>query len=924
MSHQLIRRACLITCTLLLLPLFLLATHNRAGEIVVEQVGECGNSLTVRAVIITYTETIQTDVDRDSLDICWDDGTCSKVARSAEILLEDGIKRNEYEAFHTYSGYGTYFISMTDPNRVAGILNVNFPNSVQIRFHIFTIFTLANPATGGCNRSPRLETPPLDRACAGEVWTHNPGAYDPDGDSLVFEFTVPLQDVRTPVPNFRYPDQVSPGPANTLTIDRQTGQITWNAPVQTGEYNLAFLIISFRNGFAIDTMIRDMQIFVDDCENDPPTVEPEVEEICVIAGEVVEFNVTATAPLTDENQLVQLTATGGPLVVPTSPATFTPVGDQFLPDPLVKSFRWQTTCEHISDQPYFVVFRAQDNFFGDTSGLATLKAVSIKVVGPPPQDVQAEPSGEEVTISWELPYECEEAENDYFLGFTVWRRLNSNAFEPDTCRPGLDGRGYQKLTLAPIRDVQDGRYLYRDQNVERGKTYCYRVLAVFGRRTAVGGFIYQQIESLPSDEVCVQLSRDVPLLTNVDVETTDAANGQIRVCWVKPISGDLDTTINRGPYRYEILRAEGQTTDSSAFAPIGVEYTTQNFSDPVDSCFVDAGLNTVDNAYSYRINFYVNNEDEPLGASSPASSVYLSIDPTDNANQLSWTEETPWDNFSYTIFRREPGGSTFDSIAAVTEQAFRDTGLINGFEYCYYVRSSGTYGITAIRSPLLNRSQRVCGVPADDVAPCPPVLDVQNVCDGGGGVDCSDESTLFNTLTWTNPIETCAETDDVVGYRIYYAPLEDAEFTLIANIDDSRLLRFEHQPETGGIAGCYAVTAVDTFGNESQRSNMVCVDNCPFYELPNAFTPNGDGQNDLFVPTEYCFIESVEFQVFNRWGQLVFETNDPLLNWNGENLRGDELPSGTYFYRGKVFERRVAGITPAPGQLSGYIELIRE
>ncbi|MEL6636766.1 MAG: gliding motility-associated C-terminal domain-containing protein, partial [Bacteroidota bacterium] len=113
------------------------------------------------------------------------------------------------------------------------------------------------------------------------------------------------------------------------------------------------------------------------------------------------------------------------------------------------------------------------------------------------------------------------------------------------------------------------------------------------------------------------------------------------------------------------------------------------------------------------------------------------------------------------------------------------------------------------------------------------------------------------------------------------------------------------------------------FENESVFSNVVCVDNCPFYELPNAFTPNGDGSNELFKPYPYCFVDRIEIQIFNRWGQLVFQTTDPDINWNGNNQSGAELAEGVYYYTCKVFEERVSGITAADDLLSGYIELVR-
>src|SRR5690606_25959650 len=137
-----------------------------------------------------------------------------------------------------------------------------------------------------------------------------------------------------------------------------------------------------------------------------------------------------------------------------------------------------------------------------------------------------------------------------------------------------------------------------------------------------------------------------------------------------------------------------------------------------------------------------------------------------------------------------------------------------------------------------------------------------------------------NFLEWRNPVNICPTTDDVVAYRIYYAPQEGGAPVLIGEIDFANDTTFIHAPESG-IAGCYTVTALDTFANESAPSNLVCVDNCPEYSLPNAFTPNGDNQNDVFKPYPFRFIEKIELKVYNRWGNLVFETEDPNINWNG-------------------------------------------
>lgn len=911
----------LFLCGIFLLSLgFAHATHNRSGEIVVETLtdenGNCG--LTVQATIITYTKTSSVDADRDSLTICWGDDTCERVARANGPLmppqgepLENDIKFNLYVATHTYNGPATYTISFEDPNRNAGILNVNFPNSVSIPFYVENVFTLFNPVFSGCNNSPVLQVPPIDFACTDEIFTHNPGAFDVDGDSLVYELAVPQQGPDDPVPNFFFPSGMS--------IDRITGDLVWDTPSQEGEFNIAINIISYRNGFPIDTMVRDMQIIVERCDNDPPLVITDVDELCVIAGTVINFDVTATAPLTDTDERVRLLGYGAPFNLEVSPATFLPDDESYQDDPLTRTFTWQTTCEHISSQPYNVVFRAVDDHLGDTTGLATLKTIRIKVVGPPPEDVQAVASSQMIEVTWEQPYVCEDAQEDFFRGFSVWRRLNSDQEPLDTCVTGLAGRGYTRISPDTLRDINAGRYFYIDENVERGKTYCYRVLAHFARRTSNGMFFYNSVESLPSEEACVQLGRDVPLLTKVDVVDTDFTNGVMDICWSKPDPNDLDTVLNAGPYTYELLRAPGHTEDLSAFVPI-FSATAATFSEANDTCFTDLNLNTVDQPYSYVVNFYVNGESSPLGASTIAGSLYLNATPSDRQNTLTWDELVPWENFAYTIFR-ENGSGGLDELATVNDPIYRDEGLMNNVEYCYIVRSQGTYNISGVPDPLLNRSQRVCSTPFDNVPPCPPELTVTNLCDFSES--CDDIEELENNLTWESAPTLCPEFEDVAAYRVYYASMVDEPFELIATISDPNELGYIHQPG-GTIAGCYTVTAIDTIGNESAQSNIVCVDNCPVYELPNAFTPNGDSQNDLFIPTRNCFIAEVEFQVFNRWGDLVFETKDPALNWDGTNTSGDALNSGTYFYRCEVFEQRVDGIVPAQELLSGYIELLKD
>ncbi|MEM6964695.1 MAG: gliding motility-associated C-terminal domain-containing protein [Bacteroidota bacterium] len=896
------------------------ATHNRAGEIT--YVIDSTDFLTIIATITTYTKASSIPADRDSLEICWGYDidfvpVCEWVQRSngnGELLPND-VKKNLYTASHKYPGVGHYVLSMTDPNRNGGIKNVNPPSSDNVPFHLSTTATIFNPLFQGFNNSPILLQPPIDIACIGQPFIHNPNAFDADGDSLSYEMTVPLQAVGTPVPNYSSPSQFPPGANNTIGINAVTGDLLWNTPQEPGEYNVAIYIIEWRNGEPVDTMIRDMQILVKDCNNEPPEIET-VDELCVVAGELISFDVLATDP--DAGQEVRLTALGGPFIVSPSPAQFTPNTNDFEEPPITKVFTWQTTCEHISDQPYSVVFKAEDDFNGDSTGLATLKTVTIKVVGPPPEDVQAVPIDNQIDLSWEQPYFCEIVEDDFFKGFSVWRRLGSNQFPLDTCDPGLDGKGYTRLE-GGIFDISGGRYVYTDFDVERGRNYCYRVLAEFAQ-TSAGGFSFNRVESLPSEEICVQLSRDIPLITNVSVRNTDAVDGSIFVQWSRPQPDDLDTLMNPGPYTYEVWRAEGITT--TGFAPIpGASFTANNFFEAVDTNYIDTLLNTVDLAYSYRIAFYVNGEPEPLDFTNEASSTFLNIASTDETNILTWDLDVPWDNFEYEIYRQN--GNQFDLIGTSTTEEYIDNdGLVNGIEYCYFVRGFGSYNIDGVLPVLINDSQENCGIPLDTIPPCPPELTITNGCDDPG---TSATEGFENSLSWINPMNLCEETDDVVSYNIYYAPPNDSDNFQLIGVGSTVIdTLFKHTPDAEfGIAGCYAVTALDTFFNESAFSNIICIDNCPLYNLPNAFTPNGDGANELFIPYPYRFIDRIEINIFNIWGQLVFTSTDPDINWDGRNLQGKDVAEGVYYYTCRVFEKRVAGVTESGEILNGFIEIIR-
>jgi gliding motility-associated-like protein len=62
--------------------------------------------------------------------------------------------------------------------------------------------------------------------------------------------------------------------------------------------------------------------------------------------------------------------------------------------------------------------------------------------------------------------------------------------------------------------------------------------------------------------------------------------------------------------------------------------------------------------------------------------------------------------------------------------------------------------------------------------------------------------------------------------------------------------------------------------------------------VPNAFTPNNDGTNDVLKPFMIGIKELRYFKLFNRWGQLIYESKDPKKGWDGR-FKGDPVQSHT-------------------------------
>ncbi len=97
------------------------------------------------------------------------------------------------------------------------------------------------------------------------------------------------------------------------------------------------------------------------------------------------------------------------------------------------------------------------------------------------------------------------------------------------------------------------------------------------------------------------------------------------------------------------------------------------------------------------------------------------------------------------------------------------------------------------------------------------------------------------------------------------------------------------------VSTLYHVIVTNANGCVDDDTVWVFVDDKPYVYLPNAFSPNEDGINDLLKIIHQGVFELEDFRIYNRWGELVYQTNDIKKGWNGL-YKNEPAPIGVYVY----------------------------
>jgi gliding motility-associated-like protein len=516
----------------------------------------------------------------------------------------------------------------------------------------------------------------------------------------------------------------------------------------------------------------------------------------------------------------------------------------------------------------------------------------------------------------------------------VYRKEGCSSYIPAPCEVGLVASlGFTEIGRISIKDT-----LFLDAKAENNKIYSYALVA----NLPVSGFV--SLLSVPSNLVCIgsELPQIAPVITRVSVQTTDAQTGSIFLGWTRPLG--FDSTKYKGLYQYKLYRATG--INGGAFQLIR-SIQTRVDKTTADTTFVDSGLNTLQNGYTYKIVFLYEN-DKILAESQAASSVRLITNAEAQKIRISWQANVPWsnDNRRHRIYRESrTNPSSFNVIAEVSVgtantytytddgvDRFPDDGVSTiqmkvDTSYCYKVETIGTYARLPLLGLLNNFSQVICESPVDNTPPCPPILSSEEIdCQNLDRKAICQTDNLTNKFSWSTPPATGGLTCkvDILKYNIYYARYKDQQPKLLASIPPTETSFTHTKSLQEGFAGCYYLTATNRLNNESLPSNTVCKDNCPIVELPNVITPNGDGKNDTFSPMSCsAFIKTIDIEIYNRYGMKVYESNGNILSWDGKTSNGTELSSGTYFYIARVILQRLDKVDEVAIPIKGWVEIIK-
>lgn len=214
---------------------------------------------------------------------------------------------------------------------------------------------------------------------------------------------------------------------------------------------------------------------------------------------------------------------------------------------------------------------------------------------------------------------------------------------------------------------------------------------------------------------------------------------------------------------------------------------------------------------------------------------------------------------------------------------------------------AGFIGISAPALPSGTSTNLTAGLPGVDIYPGSPCYNTSYGATGGQAAAAVKTNYVFTEGQSTASVSINAGGSKTIcsgdSVTIGTAPVSGLSYSWIpasslSSASISNPITFPAYTTT------YTLTVVSTFGNCTGSAEVlvtiVTCDTLSSINIPNVFTPNGDGINDFFKISATGL--AIHCSIYNRWGQKLYEWDGADGGWNGKEPHGHDAPDGTYYY----------------------------
>ncbi len=866
-----------------------------------------------------------------------------------------------------------YADSITLPNRCsrwvfsveidARNTSLNLTGSGSAIFYVES--TLNNVVAQG-NSSPTFTVKPVPYVCINTPYTFNNGASDINNDSLSYEILNPKQESAdcqppTSIPfnnsgSVTYDTLTNPlACANTFVLDPLYGQMSFT-PNTVGQYTLTVRTNEYRSHILIGSTMRDVQVQVLQCNIPEPVATPDTSTVTIVNGRIIDclggalnfcFNATSSntsAKLTSHDN--HLVATPGATVTYTGLSTshirgcfsWVPTG---VADTGLKVFTVSvvdSTCappgitESVTYS--FPIYIYSNVYATPDTSLCRGSSITLAVAGGSNYTWTVLPGGAPVsTLS------CTNCTNP-----VVDPAITTSYVVTSSQTVGCANKDTVKVTVNAIP---------AKPTPTSNSPVCANDTLRLYAGTAANSYLWTGPAGFNSGLQNVSLP-------NIQVPNTGwyhvrAKNGY---CISAPDSVYALVTASPG---YPVITGNGPICSGSTLSLSALSNTGANYTWSGPNGYTSTAQNvTINNASTSNSGLYSVFATYPANAAckSPVASYNVVVNPAIQAGFQFSKDTICKGDIVYIIYSTTAdsavvwnfnGGVPKDTllkspIPVAFPAAGTETITLNAFDTGCHTTVQHDLHVFAAPPATFTAPPACFGSPVTVIADHVYDADVTftwnfgsaNVLSGSGAgpyvLQYSQPGSYQVTLVAQNP--TC--TSPLVANTVIVYPIPDATITTsnISNICSGDKISFS-SPEVIGyhynwqpqvyftndtVANTYAYVkyngyfyqhVTDNYGCKAADSVYLETRPCCIVSLPNAFTPNNDGKNDLFRIITIGHHDISYFRIFNRWGQTVYSSTDESAAWNGKSNGGVPCDGGMYYYAirykcadGETFEQK--------------------